>query len=266
MDDHAAGAPEDSEPAAAIGRCANHPFAPAVAPCDRCGLFICTACRDTRAPAGPDDRRLCRACADRLDDRFTMPWEGDRAEGLPRAWWRTVRDLSFKPDRSFRGVGAGDVGRALSFGVVTQSIGLATYLPIQFGFALADPTLTEEVRSVVLVVGVIFVLGLPLWTALGLLFNAAVMHPFLTAVGGQGPLSATLRAMCYASAPVAFYVIPGFGWFLGPALALVSSVYAQRHAHAISGPRVVGAWGLAMLAMLMLVGVVAAAIFLVLAD
>ena len=183
-----------------------------------------------------------------------VAWEGPREEGLASAWWQTVREISFKPGQALRGVAQGDVRKGLAFGVATQSIGMVLYLPFHFGMQLMDPALSEEERGLLVGVGAVMIAGLPLWVALGLALNSAGIHPFLKMMGGQGTLGDTLVATSYASAPVAFYAVPCFGWMIGSALTIVTSVYAQKHAHDISGPRVVGAWALMLAMALSLLG------------
>jgi hypothetical protein len=192
-----------------------------------------------------------------------LPWEGSRSEGWQLAWWNTVKDISFKPDRSLRGVGRGDVRNAVAFGVLTQCIGYVIYLPFQFVGALLDPAVGDEDRPFMLVVFSVLLLTLPLWILLGMVISSVLLHPFLRAVGGQGDFDATLRAMAYSSAPQTFYAIPCFGPLVGGALSIVCFVYAQKHAHSLPGLRVVLAWLLLGVASLLLVSVIAGFVFLV---
>ncbi len=245
-----------------IGRCANHPSQPALAPCDRCGLFICANCAERQ----DDGRVLCSPCVDKTAGGGRLPWEGERGQGWQRAWWDTVKDISFKPDRSLRGVGSGDVRTAVTFGVLSQCIGYVLYLPFQFGLALLDPTLGDTERPIMLALFAGLLLTLPLWIVLGMVTSAAFMHPFLRMVGGEGDFDATLRSMAYSSAPQTFYAIPCFGPLVGGALAIVCFVYAQKHAHGIPGGRVLLAWLLLVIATLLVLGLGAGLLAIVVAD
>lgn len=237
-----------------IGRCAHHPMQPAIAPCDRCGLFICEHCAERQE----DGRTLCGPCVDRTEGGGRLPWEGERPEGWQKAWWETVKLISFTPDRALRGVGSGDLRTGVAFGVLTQSIGYVLYLPFQFGLALLDPTLGELERPMMLAIFAGLLLTLPIWILLGMVTSAFCMHPFLRMMGGQGDYDATLRAMAYSSAPQSFYAIPCFGPLVGGALAIVSFVYAQKHAHRITGGKVLLAWLFLMMAFILIaVGAVA---------
>ena len=222
----------------AIGHCANHPCQPAIAPCDRCGLFICAQCAEVQS----DGRTLCGPCVDKSMGGARLPWETDQDDGWHKAWWETVKAISFQPDRSLRGVGVGEVRSAVAFGVLTQCIGYVLYLPFQFGLALLDPAVSDAERTFMLAMFAGLFLTLPVWIGLGMVIGAVFMHPFLRMVGGQGSYDATLRGMAYSSAPQAFYAVPCFGPLVGGALALVCFVYAQKHAHGISGGKVIVAW------------------------
>ncbi|MGC4118936.1 MAG: hypothetical protein QM765_31090 [Myxococcales bacterium] len=56
--------PEAAAPAAETRFCAAHPAAEACALCDRCGAFVCPACRRS-----VDGQVLCAACEDRRSNR-----------------------------------------------------------------------------------------------------------------------------------------------------------------------------------------------------
>ena len=243
------GTPSDLPAPQAIGQCAHHPSQPAIAPCDRCGLFICVNCAERQ----DDGRILCTPCVDKTVGGVRLPWRGLQAEGWQRAWWGTVQEISFRPDRALRGVGEGDVRTAVTFGLLSQCIGYVLYLPFQFGEALLDPTLGQAERPIMLKLFAGLLLTLPLWVFVGMVSSAAFMHPFLRMVGGAGDFNATLRAMAYSSAPQTFYAIPCVGPLVGGALAIVSFVYGQKHAHGIPGSRVLLAWLLLVLATLLLV-------------
>ena len=181
----------------------------------------------------------------------------ETGQGAASAWWQTAVRISFSPKDALTGVGPGSTGPALWFGVVTYVIGMLCYLPFSFGLQLLDPSLDAEGRVLLLVFAGGFLVTLPVWALFGLLLSAALYHPFLRLVGGQGDFNATLRALCYGVAPVALYVVPLFGWVIGGALTFVTSVYGQKYAHSISGPRVLLSWLIIMVVAVMLVALVA---------
>ncbi len=242
--------------------CAEHPHLLAVATCGRCGLFLCGDCAEPRAEGGS----YCAACAARVEE-FVVPWE-ERArtgQGLIAAWWETFKQICFRPHLAFAGVGKGPWAPAVSFGVIAYTVGNAVYMPMQTGLqallALADPN-QAEMLPFLIGWGIVVTLTLPLWGLLGVVLGSAMLHPFLRIFGGQGTFPATLRASGYAAAPQALYVVPCLGWAVGAGLWLVAAVYAQKHAHAISGWAVVGASVVMMAAfMLLFAGLAGALVF-----
>jgi len=197
-------------------------------------------------------------CSERVETRFSVPWETrvHTGQGLFSAWWETCRDISFKFSKSLQGVGKGAMAPALAFGVLTYSVGMVFYLPFSMGMQMLDPTLGDEEKTILLIVMAVMLVFLPLWSLVAFFLGAAMYHPFFKLVGGKGDFTATLRATCYGLAPVIFYVVPCFGWLLGGALTMITSVYSQKYAHDISGFRVVGAWFIMFAVMMVFFGVV----------
>ena len=232
--------------------CAEHPDRLAASVCNRCGLFLCSDC----ARPHPEGGAYCLACGERVAPRFSVPWETrtGTGQGLVSAWWRTCLDISLRPDRTLRGVGGGPVAPALLFGAVTETVGMVFYLPFSLAMQLVNPSLGESERLLLIGMSAGTLVLTPLLATVGFFLGAALLLPFLRLMGGQGSYAATVRGMAYATAPMVFYVVPCVGWAIGAALMLASAVYSQKHVHRISGWHVVGAWGFALLVLMVALG------------
>lgn len=168
-----------------------------------------------------------------------IPWE-DPQRPWPGALVDTVRLLLISPRRAFARVPVrGDVLRPVLFALALGWLGLCFT-------ALWELTLGNALRNMMpggsdgatygpprLFYLAMIPLG-PLYVALGILLNSAILHVALLLVGGaKNGYTATLRAVCYTQAANVGLVLPFCGSLLASVAVLVLEVIGISVLHRI---------------------------------
>ena len=231
---------------AAVAFCGEHPDRTSVATCTRCGTFACAEC----AKPTPDGRAFCLACHAR--GAGAIPWEQRKSIGRWKAFWKTTRAVMFSPKTFFRtpqyetgilspfffntGVQAvAQIGTALTLMLVYGTLGLVLA-------ATLPPNRADEANMVIIlafvlpaVIGIFGILQAPVNAIWGMAIGGGLAHLGLMVVRAKkAGFEATARALAYAQAPMALYVVPILGLFVGPIWTIVVSVIALRETHECS--------------------------------
>lgn len=259
----------DDAPADAAGTplCAVHPEAPATFTCARCGSFGCGACLAAQTSVGP----VCHRCADR-GVGSGLPWERWREIGLWRSGWQTTKLALRSPTRCFRtpaltpgpglplGYGAavytvGQLGYALTLVLVFVVMGIGMFAAMPEGSQTPEAVLAPFGCMGFAIVPMVVILA-PVQALVGILVAAVCAHGTLALLGSaRASFEQTLRAVSYANAPYALFVIPCIGPLVALCWVPALEVIALREVHDIStGKASVAAFGWRIALTLLIVG------------
>lgn len=169
-----------------------------------------------------------------------VPWEHIRAQGLLKAFGRTVFQAVFHPGRFFSSLAAPrPLGLALVFYVVVTA--LQTYLFQAWmhifpagavGFDLSSAHALYADAGPLLVI-----LAAPLVWLVFLVAAAGASFVVLRLISGRAvSLPALMRIMAYASAPMLLSVIPFIGTILGQIWAMVLFLFGCRRVFGLKFP------------------------------
>jgi len=221
---------ESAQPRVAV--CATHAGAQSTGACERCGNFICPLCLDEFSGL-PDH---CEDCRER-EGGGLIAFERDDA-GLLRRWWRTVKDVLFRPTRTFETVRPSSLGAAVGFGALTGAIVVSVIASIGLCAAGLIAVLGAEPATgptglatlVAMLVG--YVVLFPLFVVLGAGVRTSVFHASVKLLGGDGGIAASFWALSYLQATTVLLwpllvvrAIPGIGPFLGLLALLAIEVF-----------------------------------------
>lgn len=229
-----------------IARCAVHPDAPSTAVCSQCGNFACIDCLvpGYNAPT-------CMGCAGGGNYVLT-PWQRREELGVPAALWGTFKEISFEPQRFFTQldpqpkegppyalpflilIPAAVVGalQGLALSAALESFGLGSADAGPFGGALGS-VMTVASSA----------LG-PLWSIVGALFSAVLIHGVLWLFGHRSrPLQHSIVLCLHAQCVNGWQAVPVLGLLAGFALP-VWTIIGVRHVHGTS-------WGVAIATVLL---------------
>jgi hypothetical protein len=227
-------------------RCPMHPQSVATDLCARCGSFVCPAC----VSASPEGQSQCPACATRQGEVWRVPWEERRTLGLFQGYWRTTKEVMFRPNVVLERL-APETGRwwdPLSYAIVSSFVGvsgLLLFYVLVFGVGLASALATVTERSgpgggmiALVVVGLVLVMAIsvPLGTLTGVFVLGGIEHLCLKLLGVKTrSFEATIRASCYSHAPMALGVIPVCGMYAYPIYQLVCRIFGYKGVHKTTG-------------------------------
>lgn len=230
----------------AVGFCGEHPDRASVATCVRCGTFACAAC----AKPMPDGRAFCLACHAR--GAGAVAWEQRKTIGRWKAFWKTTRAVTFSPKSFFRtpqyesgilapffyntGIHAvAQLGTALTLLLVYGALGLVLAATLPAHRAHEANLIIVLAFVLPAVIGVWGVLQAPVNAIWGMAIGGGMAHLGLIVVRAKtAGFEATARALAYAQAPMALYLVPIVGVFVGPIWTFVVSVIALRETHECS--------------------------------
>jgi hypothetical protein len=223
--------------------CAQHPERPAIAPCDRCGTFVCAECRTAVGSQG-----LCRACVERSR---LLEWDQRRELGMFRAWWLTTKRLILSPIQTFDVIAPeGNLFDSILYASISSLVGILPTLlfyALVLGGALLFGTLNKDGGSsdftpaVGVGIGaaaVLVYLVLAVLMAIAfVLVTAALELLVLRMLGGrQGDYPTLVRCHALSTASYAIGVVPICSLYIYPIWALVLRIFAvQRLARTTTG-------------------------------
>ncbi len=244
------------EPTAAVAlgqaRCARHPQVEAIEVCSRCGAFACTRCTTRTGEGQP----ICAACAERLQPHsWIVPWEERQKHGLLRAYWLTTKAIMFKPAESFEQMAPSEGWWSpLSYAILSSLVafsGVALFYLVIFGagllgalFGAVDEGMKLGGMMAGLGVGTIAValVGALVMAVAGAFVLGGIEHLTLTLVGARpGGFHATLRAYCYAHAPMIFGLLPMCGAYVYPLWQIICRIFGYRGLHRTTGGKATAA-------------------------
>lgn len=190
--------------------CAVHPETPALGPCERCGTFICAACKGTVA------RLLCGTCQTLLGETPRFPTAWDKRH-TPVAFFETAWSLARSPTRFYQRLDPnGDIGSPLAYVLMCAAFVFA--ITAVRGFGRTDGTLGERLQQMAGVAAIVFVSFFGAF-ALG----ACAVHIGCRLWGAHARgFTGTARVMGYAWTPA--LLAPMFGFEATAAFALVTPV------------------------------------------
>ena len=222
---------------------------------ERIAFETCPFCGASSAPQEPDER----GPSDREKSANVPAWEDPEAAfpgNLHQTWRRSV----LEPGAFFAGLRFDrSVARPILYYLIISILGaglLLTWGTIlsasSSGFMgqlyeLLDPSGVSAVpgpmRSTLLLVNFFLT---PFLAVFYLVLWSMLLHFFILILGRQaGPLRATVRAVCYASGPGLFGVVPFVGGLLAYVWVAVLTVIGLREAHGMSTGKALAAFLLA---------------------
>jgi hypothetical protein len=180
------------------------------------------------------------------DHRSSAPWEDPELSFLAR-FWRTLRELLFRPGEFFENLGREGWAEPLAFALIVSSLGFLGALFWQFlvlaptggtpgdiagllPFQGLGPGLLLAVMaaSPVLVLANLGVGGICWWGSVAL-------------VGAGREFTPAWRILCYAQGGMALALIPFFGMLLAGVWVMVLMYYGVKQVYGISAGSSLGA-------------------------
>ncbi len=221
--------PVADEPEGAL--CALHPGVPSTDTCGHCGNFGCDDCLGYL-----NNKLVCHTCV--LEGRVLayegIPWERRGELGMATALWRTVKDVTLRPQRFFTALDPnGSVGEAMGF-LALCLVPMALMFMILYGglglFAAATDTSQSGPEG--LLFGLVMMLyGPMIWFMMfvGAMIWGLVNHVMLLLFGsGKNGLNGTLRATLYSAGLYFWNIIPCLGSLLALWVTVISCVSLQK--------------------------------------
>ncbi|MGI5864081.1 MAG: YIP1 family protein [Myxococcales bacterium] len=233
-------------------RCARHPEVEAIEVCGRCGAFACARC----ATRNREGQVICAACAERIHPHsWIVPWEERQKHGLLKAYWLTTKAIMFKPGESFEGMAPSDSWWSpLSYAILSSLAafsGVALFYLFIFGAGFVGALFgsTEEgvkLGGMMAGLGVgtvaIALVGAVAMAVVGTFVLGGVEHLMLMIVGARpGDFHTTVRAYCYAHAPMIFGLVPMCGAYVYPFWQLVCRIFGYKGLHKTTGGKATAA-------------------------
>lgn len=235
-------------PVAEVGACAVHRDRNAAATCTRCGSFACEECLFVSTQG----LETCRACAyGGLDE--PVPLERRRSLGWWKATRATIRLAMLQPSRFFRtppaergfGVPLLFATGLYTFGQICQVAWVMLGMGALWWVAASASEAAIRSDQAALVSGLFVGYSLaavlctlvqaPVYGLLGAVLAGALTHGTLRLLGrARAPLERTLRAVCYANAPLVLGVVPLLGGLVGWFWMLGLEVIGVRETHRTS--------------------------------
>jgi hypothetical protein len=177
-----------------------------------------------------------------------VPWERARGFAKIGALFTTIWGILSSADRFFSGLPPAGKGHFSFAWILVVLTGYVQLLYEAFFVALQNTLLgglepgtlsAFSPRSLILLGGVL----LPAFVALSLVVEAALNHAVLLVIDrAREPFRATLRAKCYANAPMILSVVPLIGPILAWVGVMLASIVALRRIHRIGAGAAVAAY------------------------
>jgi hypothetical protein len=231
--------------------CQYHPDKSHVCFCTQCGVPLCESCVIVF-----EGRQICQSCRNSFaesfesgrtpnfsndyssiygDGREPCAWELRKQIGFLKAAKQTIADVMFRPVSFFSTLRPNaPVSDALMFlllvvtpftmvatlvnGLLMTSIMSLINPNVPLGSTLAQTLLQTILAPATAIIGIYIIGGL---THLGLMLMGARKYTF----------DATIRTMCYGSAPNFLSIIPIAGAFIGPVWSLICEIIGIARVH-----------------------------------
>jgi hypothetical protein len=182
------------------------------------------------APEGPET--VAPEAAPLTDDKAQAPWEDAEGYGFFEGITRTISQSLFQPKSFFAGIAwEGGMLQPILYALILNTIGAVA------GYSWSALIGSSSLGSLGLTgkPGVLIGLTLPLAILLGLLIEASLVHLALMIIGAANRgFEATIRVICYSSAPELFNIIPIIGGLISPFWKLYLILVGIQEAHRIS--------------------------------
>ncbi|MBI5543660.1 MAG: YIP1 family protein [Deltaproteobacteria bacterium] len=227
--------------------CAAHPERAAVDICSRCGSFACREC----LIVGADGQGICSACHTRQGgDTAPLPWERRKELGFFNAYWQTTKSIMFNPNTAFDRMipETGQWWDPLSYAIFSNFLALSgTMVMYAFIFgiagiaALAQSGGTNDLGAgvtagIIVAIVLALLIMIPLGAIMVAFIGGGIEHLALKLLGANPrPFEATLRAYCYAHAPMFWGVVPLCGAYAYPIWQIVCRIFGYKSVHRITG-------------------------------
>ena len=176
--------------------------------------------------------------------RRGAPWEDRSDVGLWQGIYQTFREALFSPGTLFSTMTyTGGMKEPLAFGLLVGSIGSMFSLFWQFlmfsGGIASFGVLVSDQFPIGLVFA-IFLVVVPIFVTVGIFLYATVLHLLLLVVrGGENGYEATFRVVSYSQAAQLVGLVPLIGGWIGGIWQLIIQVIGLREIHGTSYLRVV---------------------------
>ncbi|HEY3449669.1 MAG TPA: YIP1 family protein [Myxococcales bacterium] len=233
-------------PQSSAAHCALHSDRAAVDICSRCGAFACREC----LVIGADGQGVCSACLARQGgETGPLPWERRAELGFFKAYWETAKSVMFNPNTAFDRVQpeTGKWWDPLSFSILSTFLGASGFM-VFYGLFGAFGAFTALmggsgkdlsgalVAGIVLAVILAVLVLIPLSAVMTVFVGAGIEHLTLRLVGVQvRPFEATVRAYCYAQAPMFWGLVPVCGYYAFMVWVIVCRIFGYKAIHRTTG-------------------------------
>jgi len=213
---------------------------------DQSGDYECPHCRQRQSI---DVNAQSSATLDQAAPTLTfdsIPWEQRRQLGFWPAAKETWIRSCMHPVDFFRAFSfPGGFSDALLYGVLVGTIGTFGALIWQSLWGLFQAGLSNVPHSGFSALwifgsGLVFLLFMPIFLAVGMILNAAIVHFFLLIFkSNRQDFEATFRVVGYAQSPALLNLVPIVGGLVGGVWSLVLVIIGLREVHQISTGRAV---------------------------
>ncbi len=211
--------------------------------CPNCGtrVMLDPPPEEPEVVPGPD--------AEQTSGEVPPPFE-DPSYGFLKGYFETWKQSIFQPTEFFSRLPVHDAGKAFLYAWLTQVVGgeiamLWTFLQMQAQRGLmanvpggAPPETAQLFKTMSWVYGGAGFILIPLFAVLGIFLSAGIIHlgAMIAGAANRG-WNATFRAVCYASGPQLFAVIPICGGLVGGIWVLVLDIIGLMHTQRTTGGR-----------------------------
>jgi len=185
------------------------------------------------------------------------PWENRGKTGLLNGIFATFTQVLFSPTQFFKTLNPkGGIGESLAFGLLIGAIGnmLGLFFPMVMmsgGFFFMEQPLFGQFATGFMFLFLMVVI--PVGVIVAMFVYSAVLHLFLLMVrGGKNGFEATFRVIAYSQAAQGFSVVPVIGGWIAGIWQFIVQVIGLREIHGVSYLRVIMAFILPVLILVVL--------------
>ena len=190
--------------------------------------------------------------------KYSVPWENRLQLGLWSSIRQTIKSVLFSPKGLFSAMDPNSGWRdALAFGLLTGSIG--TMFTFFWEFIIAGGGFFETAWSILPsgspspMIFISLIILSPLFVMIDLLVSSLIIHFLLLIVGaGKGRLETTFRVVAYSQATKIWSLIPFLGSPIGWAWKCVVQIIGLKEAHDITYTRIIFAFSIPLVLLLLL--------------
>jgi len=223
--------------------CAIHAQKEAEGVCTRCGNFYCDECRGMI-----DGQPFCAPCYYKMEGeaRYIVWEDASSSMSFYNKFMATVKEVMFSPSTFFDSMPLkGGYGKPILFAMICMGLGSIGIAILQVGMLVLGAS--SGGRSLnpgfLIVMGFMYVIvmlvSIPMSVVMAVFVGGGIYHGCLKLFGGgEKGYEATVRVLCYATAPYILGLIPLCGMYIGAFWQMGLQIYGAKRAHDMTLGRV----------------------------